>query len=68
MVTESGLSRVTETMSTTTLEKTDREFDDVRELFCSACGYGIVVRRDPPHCPMCRAQEWQERPGLARWN
>ena len=55
-------------MSTTTLEQTGRGFDDVRELFCSECGYGIVVRRDPPDCPMCRAHEWQDRPGFARWN
>jgi rubrerythrin len=56
-------------MSATTLEQTDREsFDHVRELFCGACGYGIVVRRDPPDCPMCRANEWQEWPGSARWN
>jgi rubrerythrin len=41
---------------------------DVRELFCSDCGYGIVVRRDPPECPMCRAREWRERPGFAHWN
>ena len=56
-------------MSTTTLEKTDREFfDEVREHFCGECGYGIVVRREPPECPMCRSSEWQERPGFARWN
>jgi rubrerythrin len=56
-------------MSTTTLERTDREFfDDVRELFCSECGYGIVVRRDPPDCPICRASDWRDQPGFARWN
>jgi len=56
-------------MSTTTLEKTTRDFfDDVPELFCRECGYGIVVRRDPPDCPMCRSAEWQERPGVGRWN
>jgi hypothetical protein len=56
-------------MSTTTLKKTGREFfDDVRELFCGRCGYGIVIRREPPDCPMCRANNWRERPGLARWN
>ncbi|MBV8479442.1 MAG: hypothetical protein JOY72_03980 [Actinobacteria bacterium] len=57
-------------MSTTTLEKTDREFfdDDVRELFCRSCGYGIVVRRDPPDCPMCRASEWRDQPGFERLN
>ena len=38
------------------------------ELVCGECGYGIVVRRDQPDCPMCRAHEWQERPGFARWS
>ena len=52
-------------MSTTTLEKTDRDsFDGIRELFCRECGYGIVVRRELPDCPMCRAQQWQDRPGF----
>jgi rubrerythrin len=56
-------------MSTTTLEKTARDFfDEVRELFCRACGYGIVVRRDPPNCPMCRGTEWQEQPTPGRWD
>lgn len=32
-----------------------------RELYCATCGYGIVVRRDPPLCPMCRASSWGER-------
>jgi rubrerythrin len=41
---------------------------DVRELFCGDCGYGIVVRRDPPECPMCRACAWRERPDFPRWN
>jgi hypothetical protein len=48
------------------------EFDDphfdVRELFCGECGYGVVVRRDPPECPMCRAKAWGDRPSTARWN
>jgi rubrerythrin len=56
-------------MSSTTLEKTGRGFfDDVRELFCRGCGYGVVVRRDPPDCPMCRANDWREQPTLAHWN
>jgi rubrerythrin len=56
-------------MSTTTLEKTDRDFfDDGRELFCRECGYGIVVRGDPPECPMCRSDAWGKRPTPARWN
>jgi hypothetical protein len=28
---------------------------------CSECGYGIVVLRVLPTCPMCRGQEWIER-------
>jgi rubrerythrin len=57
------------TMSITTLEKTARDFfDDVRELFCGECGYGIVVRREPPECPMCRSNEWRAQPSLSRWN
>jgi rubrerythrin len=43
-------------------------FGDVRELFCGNCGYGIVIRRDPPECPMCRCDTWQDEPGLAHWN
>ena len=31
------------------------------ELFCSACGYGIVCRALPTVCPMCRAvAPWRE--------
>jgi rubrerythrin len=56
-------------MSTATLEKTSREyFGDVHELFCRECGYGIVVRRDPPWCPMCRSNTWSMRPSLPRSN
>ena len=55
------------TYTTTNRELPDR-LADVRELFCSECGYGIVVRRDPPDCPMCRVSEWRERPGFERWN
>jgi rubrerythrin len=40
----------------------------VRELFCGRCGYGIVVRREPPDCPMCRSTTWTTRPARARWN
>jgi rubrerythrin len=28
------------------------------ELVCRACGYGVVVRRIPPICPMCRHRAW----------
>ena len=55
-------------MSATAPERTARAFDDVRELFCGECGYGIVIRREPPDCPMCRASAWREEPGLATWN
>jgi rubrerythrin len=33
-----------------------------RELWCRECGYGVVVRSEPPACPMCRATSWGERP------
>jgi hypothetical protein len=28
------------------------------ELQCRGCGYGAVVRGDPPPCPMCRGNDW----------
>jgi lipopolysaccharide biosynthesis regulator YciM len=28
---------------------------------CAECGYGIVVLRVLPTCPMCRGQQWIER-------
>jgi rubrerythrin len=40
----------------------------VRELWCGGCGYGIVIRRDPPECPICRKVSWREQPRLARFN
>jgi rubrerythrin len=40
----------------------------VRELWCNRCGYGVVVRREAPACPMCRETSWRERPRLARYN
>jgi rubrerythrin len=51
-----------------TYPETPARLFDVRELFCGECGYGIVVRRDPPECPMCHTCEWRERPDLAHWN
>jgi len=39
-----------------------------RELFCGGCGYGVVIRRDPPECPICRQTSWRERPLLTRSN
>ena len=38
------------------------------EYRCAECGYGIVVRRDPPECPMCRSTAWTNRPSFRRWN
>jgi hypothetical protein len=32
-----------------------------RELWCRECGYGAIVRGDPPACPMCHATSWVER-------
>jgi rubrerythrin len=32
-----------------------------REIFCADCGYGAVVREEPPACPMCRGSSWAER-------
>jgi hypothetical protein len=38
------------------------------DLTCSLCGYGIVSRAPPAHCPMCQAVAvWTEQSGrLAR--
>jgi rubrerythrin len=57
-------------MTTTTTPRPDagQHVQDPRELFCGECGYGVVIRRDPPECPMCRSEEWTERPAPARWN
>jgi len=32
------------------------------ELYCGACGYGVVVADVPPACPMCRSEQWAHRP------
>jgi rubrerythrin len=32
------------------------------EFRCADCGYGAVVRRTLPTCPMCGATVWQARP------
>jgi len=29
------------------------------EYYCAACGYGIVVYRQPPSCPMCNEARWE---------
>jgi hypothetical protein len=55
-------------MTTTTTTASTTPGLGARELFCGACGYGIVIRRDPPACPMCRSSRWVARPTTARWN
>jgi len=32
------------------------------EFRCSDCGYGAVVRRALPSCPMCGSTVWESRP------
>jgi rubrerythrin len=54
--------------STTASPDAGHRFGEVREFFCGECGYGVVIRRDPPECPMCRSTVWAERPGRAHWN
>ena len=51
-----------------TVELKDREalLQSVRELWCG--GYGVVVRREPPECPMCREAKWLEQPRPAHYN
>ena len=29
------------------------------ELVCAECGYGVIVRRPPPVCPMCGRHAWE---------
>lgn len=29
------------------------------EFRCAGCGYGVVVRRLLPACPMCRGHVWE---------
>ena len=55
-------------MSATEMEDRERLQLSVRELWCQGCGYGVVIRRDPPECPICRQTSWQERPLLTRLN
>jgi rubrerythrin len=40
----------------------------VRDLWCGGCGYGVVVRGEPPECPICRQRSWRERPLPMRFN
>jgi rubrerythrin len=32
------------------------------EFRCSDCGYGVVVQRALPPCPMCGGTVWESRP------
>jgi rubrerythrin len=32
------------------------------EFRCANCGYGAVVRRELPSCPMCGGTVWESRP------
>ncbi|HZT54163.1 MAG TPA: hypothetical protein VE995_07255 [Gaiellaceae bacterium] len=32
-----------------------------RYVVCTECGYGAVLRRATPPCPMCRSLSWRER-------
>jgi rubrerythrin len=34
----------------------------VGEFRCSDCGYGAVIQRLLPHCPMCGGEVWESRP------
>jgi rubrerythrin len=29
------------------------------EFHCSQCGYGVIVQRTPPRCPMCSGTTWE---------
>lgn len=55
-------------MSATEAERRESPQEWVRELWCGSCGYGIVIRRDPPECPICRQTTWCEQAPLARHN
>ena len=55
-------------MSATEMEKQQTLQQSVRELWCEGCGYGVVVRREPPECPMCRNADWRERPRPGHYN
>jgi hypothetical protein len=36
------------------------------EFQCEGCGYGIVVHRGLPECPMCRGGDWRPAAGRRR--
>ena len=31
-----------------------------RSYRCAECGYGVTLRRDLSHCPMCAGASWEE--------
>ena len=55
-------------MSAVELREVETTWQPARELWCGSCGYGVVVRREPPDCPMCRESSWRERPTFAHHN
>ena len=55
-------------MQTVDLKGRATLLQSVRELWCGGCGYGVVVRCEPPACPMCREANWRERPRAAQSN
>ncbi len=32
----------------------------VGEFRCAGCGYGVIVHRELPPCPMCGSTVWEE--------
>jgi rubrerythrin len=30
------------------------------EFSCSECGYGVIVARELPPCPMCGGESWEQ--------
>jgi hypothetical protein len=55
-------------MSATELENRETLQPSVRELWFGGGGYGVVIRREPPACPICRQTSCRERPLLKRFN
>jgi hypothetical protein len=34
----------------------------VGEFRCEECGYGVIVHRTLPQCPMCGGETWRQAP------
>jgi rubrerythrin len=34
----------------------------VGEFRCAECGYGVIVHRGLPPCPMCGGETWRQAP------